>query len=175
MSSVLDWVYSNASECGFNIARIVARGISTGGYYAIRVAHTHAEQLFAVAAQGGSCHHMFDAAWIRAQNQMEYPFALANAMAYKFGYRGPDPVAAYATDAGKFSLLDAGLLNQRSCRLLLINGMEDSIFPIEDNFIVVRRGVNKDLIARGNRGHMGNPGGEDILYTWLDEVIAENP
>jgi pimeloyl-ACP methyl ester carboxylesterase len=118
---------------------------------------------------------MFDAAWIGAQNQMEYPFALADALAYKFGYRGPDPLAAYAVDARKFSLLDAGLLNQRSCKLLLINGMEDSIFPIEDNFIVARRGVNKDLLARGNRSHMGNPGGEDILYTWLDEVIAGMP
>jgi Esterase FrsA-like len=175
MSSVLDWVTSNASEYGFNLARVVARGISTGGYYAIRIAHTHREQLFAVAAQGGSCHHMFDPSWIGAQNQMEYPFALADALAYKFGYRGPDALMAYAADAGKFSLLDAGVLNQRSCRLLLINGMEDSIFPIEDNFIVASRGVNKDLIAKGNRGHMGNPGGEDILYTWLDEVIAGMP
>jgi len=50
--------------------------------------------------------------------------------------------------------------------------MEDTIFPIEDNFIVARRGVNKDLLASGNRSHMGNPGGEDILYTWLDEVPA---
>jgi pimeloyl-ACP methyl ester carboxylesterase len=151
------------------------RGISTGGYYAIRIAHTHAEHLFAVAAQGGSCHHMFDAAWIRAQNQMEYPFGLADAIAYKFGYRGPDPVGAYTADAGKFSLLKAGLLDKRSCRLLLINGMEDSIFPIEDNFIAARHGVNKDLLARGNRSHMGDPGGEDILCTWLDEVIAGMP
>jgi hypothetical protein len=50
--------------------------------------------------------------------------------------------------------------------------MEDSILPIEDDFIVARRGVNKDLLARGNRSHTGNPGGEDILYTWLDEVFA---
>jgi hypothetical protein len=53
--------------------------------------------------------------------------------------------------------------------------MEDSIFPIEDNFIVARRGVNKDLLASGNRSHMGNPGGEDIPYTWLDEVPAGMP
>jgi hypothetical protein len=53
--------------------------------------------------------------------------------------------------------------------------MEDSIFPIEDNFIVARHGVNKDLLARGNRSHMGDPGGEDILCTWLDEVIAGMP
>jgi len=53
--------------------------------------------------------------------------------------------------------------------------MEDSIFPIEDNFIVARRGVNKDLLASGNRSHMGNPGGGDILYAWLDEVPAGMP
>jgi hypothetical protein len=53
--------------------------------------------------------------------------------------------------------------------------MEDSIFPIEDNFIVARRGVNKDLLASGNRSPMGNPGGEDVLYTWLDEVTAGMP
>ena len=35
---------------------------------------------------------MFDAAWIRARDQMEYPFALAEALAYKFGYRGADAV-----------------------------------------------------------------------------------
>jgi hypothetical protein len=175
MSSVLDWVTASRETYGFDTARILARGISTGGYYAMRIAHTHGEHLFAVAAQGGGCHHMFDTAWIGAQNQMEYPFALGDALAYKFGYRGPDPLAAYAVDARKFSLLDVGLLNQRSCKLLLINGMEDSIFPIEDNFIVARRGVNKDLLARGNRSHMGNPGGEEILYTWLDEVIAGMP
>ena len=92
----------HASEYSFNTAKIVARGISTGGYYAFRAAHTHADRLFAVVAQGGGCHHMFDADWIHAQNQMEYPFALADALAYKFGYREPDPdaaIAQYAADA----------------------------------------------------------------------------
>ena len=53
--------------------------------------------------------------------------------------------------------------------------MEGSISPIEDTFIVARRGVNKDLLARGNRSRMGIPGSEDILYSWLDEVIAGMP
>jgi pimeloyl-ACP methyl ester carboxylesterase len=101
MSSILDWVAANAANYSFDLIRIVARGISTGGYYAMRIAHTHADRLFAVVAQGGGCHYMFEPEWIRAQNQMEYPFALAEALAYKFGYRGTDPVAAYATDAQK--------------------------------------------------------------------------
>ena len=175
MSSVLDWVAATAVERGFDATRILARGISTGGYYAMRIAHTHADRLFAVVAQGGGCHHMFDPAWISAQNQMEYPFALADALAWKFGYRGLDALAAYAADARKFSLLDAGVLDRPSCRLLLIDGMEDSIFPIEDNLIVGVRGDKKDLLARGNRGHMGNPGAEDILYGWIDDVMAGKP
>ena len=175
MSSVLDWAAANAAEYGFDTTKILARGISTGGYYAMRIAHTHADRLFAVVAQGGGCHYMFDAAWIGAQNQMDYPFALADALAYKFGCRGSDPVAAYAAEARKFSLLETGVLDHPSCKLLVLDGTEDSIFPIEDNFIVGLRGVNKDLLARGNRGHMGNPGAEDILYAWIDDAIAGKP
>jgi hypothetical protein len=36
-------------------------------------------------------------------------------------------------------------------------------------------GDNKDLIALGNRGHMGNPGAEDLLYRWIDNAIAGQP
>ena len=178
MSSVIDWVAANAAAYGFDQSKIIARGISTGGYYAFRIAHTHADRLFAVVAQGGGCHHMFDAEWIRAQNQMEYPFALAEALAYKFGYRDMEPgtaVARYAADAHRFSLVDSGVIGTPACKLLVINGMEDSIFPIEDNIIIATQGDNKDLVARGNRGHMGNPGAEDILYQWIDNAITGKP
>ena len=178
MSSVLDWVSASALQYGFDQAKVIARGISTGGYYAFRIAHTHADQLFTVVSQGGGCHHMFDAAWIAAQNQMEYPFALAEALAYKFGYRDTDyaaAVARYAADGRKFSLVDSGIVGKPSCKLLVINGMEDSIFPIEDSLIVATQGDKKDLVARGDRGHMGNPGAEDILYRWIDDAIAGKP
>lgn len=175
MSSVLDWVVANGAAYRFDVSKLLARGISTGGYYAMRIAHTHADRLFAVVAQGGGCHYMFDAAWISAQNQMEYPFALADALAYKFGYRGGDAVSAYSADARKFSLLEAGVLDKSSCRLLVIDGMEDSIFPIEDNFIVAARSDKKDLLARADRGHMGNPGAESLLYDWIDNTVAGKP
>lgn len=117
---------------------------------------------------------VFDADWIAAQNRMEYPFALSDALAHKFGYRDPDPAVAlarYTAEAHKFSLVDSGVLDTPSCRLLVINGMEDSIFPIEDSIIAATRSANKDLLARGNRGHMGNPGAEEILYDWIDEAV----
>ena len=178
VGSVLDWMSAVAPAYGLDAGKVVARGISTGGYYAFRAAHVHADRLFAAVAQGGGCHHMFDPAWIRAQNQMEYPFALAEALAYKFGYRDADPATAidrYAADSGRFSLVTSGLIGTPTCRLLCINGMEDSIFPIEDTLIFATQGDAKDLIARGDRGHMGNPGAEEVVYRWIDDVIAGRP
>ena len=178
MSSVLDWVAAAASEHGLDRAKVIARGVSTGGYYAFRIAHTHADRLFAAVAQGGGCHHMFDPAWIDAQDQMEYPFALAEALAYKFGYRDADAATAvsrYAAEGRRFSLVESGIVGHPTCKLLVINGVEDSIFPIEDSFIVALHGDKKDLVARGNRQHMGDPGAEDILCRWIDEAIAGKP
>ncbi len=175
MSSVLDWVATAASEHGLDRTKIIARGVSTGGYYAFRIAHTHADRLFAAVAQGGACHHMFDPAWVNAQDQMEYPFALAEALAHKFGYRGADAVEQYAAQGRKFSLVESGILGRPTCKLLAINGMEDSIFPIEDSLIVALHGDRKDLVARGNRQHMGDPGAEDILCQWIDDAVAGKP
>jgi len=70
---------------------------------------------------------------------------------------------------------EADILESPSCKFLIIDGMEDSIFPIEDNFLVGVRGDNKDLLARGNRQHMGNPGEEDIIYEWIDKALAGKP
>jgi hypothetical protein len=40
---------------------------------------------------------MFDADWITAQNQMEYPYALAKALSYSdIGFRGDAAVIQYA-------------------------------------------------------------------------------
>jgi hypothetical protein len=176
-------MFKSAGPTGFgygSTAEQVTEGLSLASQTILvtgcmRIAHAHADRLFAVVSQGGACHHMFDSAWIEAQNQMEYPFALGDALAYKFGFRGGDPLKAYAADARKFSLLESGVLDRPSCRLLVINGMEDSILPIEDSFIVGIRGDKKDLLARGNRQHMGNPGAEDILYDWIDKAVAGKP
>jgi hypothetical protein len=30
-------------------------------------------------------------------------------------------------------------------------------------------------IARGDRGHMGNPEAEELLYQWIDKAVAVKP
>jgi dienelactone hydrolase len=117
-SSLFDWV---AQQEGIDQTRVAVWAFSTGGYYAIRVAHTHHDNLAGVIALGGGCHHMFDRQWLDAVNHLEYPFDLANTLAYKWGY-GDDVEEFKAEASEKFSLLNDGTLDRPDCaRLLLVN------------------------------------------------------
>lgn len=70
-SSMFDWI---AGQDAIDQSRIVNWGFSTGGYYSIRVAHTHADKFRGVVAQGGGAHYMFDPHWLDAVDDLEYPF-----------------------------------------------------------------------------------------------------
>jgi hypothetical protein len=73
----------------------------------------------------------------------------------------------------KFSLAGNDVLATPSRKV--INGMEDSIFPIEDSTMAATQGQEKALVALNDRRHMGNPGAEDIVYEWLDKALAGQP
>ncbi len=70
-SSLLDWV---DTQEGVDSKSVCVWAFSTGGFYAIRMAHTHPERVKGVVALGGGCHHMFDRAWLEEVNHLEYPF-----------------------------------------------------------------------------------------------------
>lgn len=70
-SSLLDWV---AGQKELDEKKVVVWAFSTGGFYAIRLAHTHPDRLKGVVALGGGVHHMFDPEWLDEVNHLEYPF-----------------------------------------------------------------------------------------------------
>lgn len=70
-SSLFDWV---DTQPRIDNKKLIVWGFSTGGYYSIRLAHTHKDRIMAATALGGGCHHMFDAAWLDEVNHLEYPF-----------------------------------------------------------------------------------------------------
>lgn len=72
--SVLDWVEKQPQ---FNKSRVSAWGTSTGGYYAMRVAHTHNHRLKAVVAHGGASHFTFSRDWLDQADGGEYPVRCA--------------------------------------------------------------------------------------------------
>ena len=70
-SSILDWV---EQQEWVEKGKVVGWGRSTGGHYAVRVAHTHPERLAGVVAQGAGTHHMFDPEWLDVTSNLDYAF-----------------------------------------------------------------------------------------------------
>jgi hypothetical protein len=71
LDSLIAWMEDDGR---FDMKRVMVWGLSAGGYYAIRAAHTHAKKLVGVVAQGAGCHHFFDREWIERMDGHEYPF-----------------------------------------------------------------------------------------------------
>lgn len=168
-STLLDWIEAQP-EIDQN--RKVLWAFSTGGYYAIRLAHSHPDRLNALVAHGGGCHYMFHPEWLSHVNSLEYPFDLATTLAYKFGYGGDlEKFKAEAMD--KFSLLKDGTLDKPRCaKLLLVNGMEDEIFPVDDYILALQHGAPKDVRLFENRKHMGEPECFPLILKWLYGVLG---
>ncbi|CBX95883.1 hypothetical protein IAQ61_004708 [Plenodomus lingam] len=151
--------------------KIALWAFSTGAYYGIRVAHTHAHHLAGVAALGGGAHYMFSPRWLDRVNELEYPFDLAETLAQKFGYAS---VAAFKREAqAKFSLLEDGTLDRMACaRLLLVNGTLDEVFPIDDYLLCVQRGAPKEVRFVQGGMHMGEPESFFVVLRWLYGVLG---
>lgn len=159
--SVLDWI---AAREELDENKVIVWGFSTGGYYALRAAHTHAKRLFGAVSLGGGCHHMFDRAWLENVNKLEYPFDLADTLAYKFGY---SDLETFIQNASKFSLLNDGTLEKPCTDMLLVNGDGDEIFPIEDQYVALEHGKPKLSRTVKGRKHMGEPEAFFIILEWI--------
>ena len=163
-SSLFDWL---DTQDALDAKKRAIWAFSTGGFYAIRVAHTHAERIAGVVALGGGCHYMFEKEWLDHVNHLEYPFDLANTLAYKWGYG--DDVETFKSQASqKFSLLNDGTLDRPKCaRLLLVNGTEDEIFPIDDYYLACMHGAVKEVKFVQGVKHMGEPMSFFVILRWL--------
>ena len=69
--SVFDWM---AGKKIFSMPNIMVWGLSTGGYYAVRIAHTHRNFVKGSVAHGAGIHHCFDRHWLDKADDHEYPF-----------------------------------------------------------------------------------------------------
>ncbi|KAI9668453.1 MAG: hypothetical protein M1831_001207 [Alyxoria varia] len=173
-NSMFDWVRKQMS---IDQTRICVWGFSTGGYYSQRMAHTHANKLKGAISLGGGCHHMFDMEWLNWVNHKEYPFDLANSLAHKWGY-GDDTEKFKEEASQKFSLVHDGTLDRGGCcRTLIVNGSEDSIFPVDDAYVAISHGDPKEVRIVPGKPHMGEPESFSIVLTWIYKLfgIRANP
>lgn len=70
--------------------------------------------------------------------------SLAHTLCHKFGYADKDFELFKKEARGKFSLLSTGILDKPCTRLLLVNGTEDEIFPIDDYYLCLQHGSPKE-------------------------------
>ena len=148
-------------------SRVGIHGGSTGGYWATKVAHTHRHQLRAAVNQGGPAHFAFKKDWIVKAQRGEYPFELAETLACAFGRSTGEEWVEYAP---KLSLLHQGILDQPSAPLLCVNGINDSVFPIADMYLLLEHGTPKSARLYAG-GHMGGGNSQAVIIRWLKQNL----
>lgn len=170
MSSILEWI---ASQKQFNASKVIGWGLSAGGYYAIRAAHTHKDQLAGCVGHGAGTHHYIGKEWLAEVDHHEYPFSLKEAYLQKYGYSSWDELLAKCQKT--FSLVETGIVQKPSTRLLLMNGVLDGCMPIEDSMLLFEYGSPKEARFIQGRAHMGYPEANGSVWPWLDQVMASAP
>jgi pimeloyl-ACP methyl ester carboxylesterase len=172
-SSILDWI---SSVDYLDQKRVVTWGLSAGGYYAIRLAHTHALQLLGSVGHGAGSHYYIGAEWLSKIALHEYPFGLERAYTLKYGYVDFEEMKSKCQDefsliSGKGEGVPVVAQGIKSCRLLLVNGELDGCMPIEDSLLLAEYGRPKEIRCVKGRAHMGYPEANGIVYPWLEEVL----
>jgi len=166
-TSILSWA---ADEQRIDASRIIAWGLSAGGYNAIRIAHTHSSSLIGSVAQGAGSHHFFSREWLEKAQNHEYPWNALPALTEKYGYSSADEFMDKAQK--EWSLVESGIVEKPSCRLLLINGTHDGLMPIEDSMLLFEHGRPKEARFFTGLLHMGYPPANGSVYPWMEEVMA---
>ena len=164
--AILDWIYANGEEKGFDLDDLWVYGTSTGSYWAIKLAYgSEKERIKGVFAQGGTTHYTFTRDWLESADKLAYPVDLWGPLASTFGYVGDHET--FADIAGMYSLRDQGVLSSKPARLIGVNGVDDTVFPIDDYLLLAYNGTGAELRLFPGNGHMGEPGaGEFIGEFW---------
>jgi pimeloyl-ACP methyl ester carboxylesterase len=163
--AVLDWADSRSE---FSACRAVL-GTSLGGYWATRVAHTHASRVTAAINHGGPAHYSFSSEWFDFWVERgEYPVGFA--AAFRTITRSADAIELTARFS-ELSLLNSGLLEHESAPLLLVNGRHDRTIDPRDMELLLTVGCPKS--ARFfDAGHMGfTPQTVPTMIEWLRAKI----
>ena len=173
-STILEYMAQNPI---LDEKKVIAWGLSAGGYYAIRLAHTHREKLIGSVGHGAGTHHYIGREWLEQIDKHEYPFGLEQAYCQKYGYKDFEEMKERCQD--EFSLISGkgegvAVVSQGlpSCRMLLINGTLDGCMPVEDSMLLAEYGSPKEMRFIKDRLHMGYPEANGTVFAWLEEVMA---
>jgi esterase/lipase len=163
-SAVLDYLQAHPRV---DAKRIIASGVSFGGYWAAKLAITERARLMGSVAQSPPVDEFFSEKFLRegTMGNREYLFDLAPAFINVF--EGAQTVDDLARLMPAMSLKALNLLDKPTTPMLLVTGAKDTQVPISDIELLLRSGdVPKEAWINPKGGHLGRePRG------WTDPVI----
>lgn len=163
---VFEWI---RAQPDLDASRIGCMGLSFGGYWVNKLAHTHHRYLTAAVNWGGAAHLTFQPEWV---SQTRYPDTyLMNFHETRARALGGETAEDYARLAGKLSLVDQGLLEGPCAPMLLINGKDDRLTTIDDLYLMLQHGGPKTARVFPG-GHMGRtPQTLPTAVGWLKQQL----
>ena len=153
--------------------RVVLRGGSWGSYWAAQLAHRYADRFIGVVAQGPAVHGAFAADWVQqVVDAGEYFFDWRIALSYAFGTNDPSQLESLMPP---LSIETQGLLDKPTPPMLLVNGLHDQVWPIDDTFLLLKHGTAKQAWINPQGIHMGRQTGVwdssrinvEIINPWI--------
>jgi len=164
---IFDWLDEN----DFDSSRIGLLGLSFGGYWATKLAHTHRDRVHAAVNWGGGIHLTFQKSWQeRSRGASSYLMDLMAARARIFG---GSTFEDYVAHCPKLSLLDQGILELPCCPLLLVNGKDDLQNASADIHLALEYG-NPKTARLFPGGHMGEGPVLPTVSSWLVQQLVRN-
>jgi esterase FrsA len=163
-SAVLDYLQKRPEV---DARRIVAHGVSFGGYWATKIAITEEKRLLGAVAQSPPIDFFFSEKFLRegTLGNREYLFDLAPA--FLNVVEGANTIDDLARELPKMSLVRQGLLGKPMTTMLVVTGARDTQVPYSDIELLMKTGnVPKYSWINPVGGHLGRePRG------WTDPVI----
>jgi esterase/lipase len=163
-SAILDYLQKRPEV---DAKRILAHGVSFGGYWATKIAITEQPRLLGVVAQSPPVDIFFSDKFLRegTLGNREYLFDLAPAFINVV--EGTSTTEDLARELPKMSLVKLGLLGKPTAPMLVVGGAKDTQVPIADIELLMKTGVGpKESWINPMGGHLGRE-----ARGWTDPVI----
>lgn len=162
---VLNWIASS----DLDVSRVVVLGQSFGGYWALKLAHTHANRLAGAVNWGGGVHRSFQPEW--QEHSRDSSSYLMDLMATRARVFGGETFEDYVVAAPCLSLLDQGVLDLPHCPILMVNGKDDQQNSIDDLYLPLEHGGPKSARVFAG-GHMGIGPVVPTVIGWIESILG---
>jgi pimeloyl-ACP methyl ester carboxylesterase len=147
-SALIDYLLTRHD---LDASRIVARGVSWGSYWSVRVAYAEPTRLKGAVFQGGQSDEYFTRAWQeKALHTKEY---LNDFVGSRLFILSQPSVEALLDFLPSMSLKP--LIDKPTAPMLLIEGVHDSQNPFSDTELLLEHGSPKYAWVNPEGGHMG--------------------